>query len=296
MLEHATTSSRGSPLKNAFQRTDAADDGGSIGATPNVAPRTTGRPHSPHHLLPAWTQWVLVVAGLAVGESVLSSWWRDSRRVEEPTNRTNHGRGELTRASARVGGAATGYPVGTRQGWESLWHKTASSGVLGFVTQSLRRSNVVASPSNDAGEQRKSDLAQVDRDAMMALAYVLTGSREDAQDVVQNVLTRLTDECASWGRAKSRTRRRLNAASSEWVRRHSTQPDPYGRAEVMSALRGLPHRQRTAVVLRYYLDWDDRAIAEVLGCAPATVRTILSRTLARLRTELGGDNTEVRES
>ena len=146
---------------------------------------------------------------------------------------------------------------------------------------------------------------------MMALAYVLTGSQEDAQDVVQTVLARLagsdlghvtdmpaychravTNESASWGRVKVRTRRRVEALNSEWIRRHATQPDPYGRIEVMSALRALPLRQRSAVVLRYYLDWDDDAIAETLGCAPATVRSILSRALKKLRLELGNDDHE----
>lgn len=29
--------------------------------------------------MPSWAQWVLVVAGLAVGGSLLASWWRDLR-------------------------------------------------------------------------------------------------------------------------------------------------------------------------------------------------------------------------
>ena len=60
----------------------------------------------------------------------------------------------------------------------------------------------------------------------------------------------------------------------------------------MSALRSLSARQRAAVVLRYYLDWDDDSIAQTLACTPATVRSLLSRALKKMRTELTerGDN------
>lgn len=29
--------------------------------------------------MPEWAQWILVAAGLAVGCSLLASWWRDRR-------------------------------------------------------------------------------------------------------------------------------------------------------------------------------------------------------------------------
>ena len=50
----------------------------------------------------------------------------------------------------------------------------------------------------------------------------------------------------------------------------------------MSSL-GLSLRQRTAVVLRYFCDMDDTDIAEVLGCRPATVRSLVQRGLIQLR-------------
>lgn len=143
------------------------------------------------------------------------------------------------------------------------------------------------------------------REDLVALAYVLTGSQEEAQDVVHDVFVRLlridlagvadlrsyarravTNECASWGRRLTRNARRSRQLRSEWDRVLSTQPDPFGRIEVLSAMTTLSSRQRAAVVLRYYLGWDDAAIAETLNCAPTTVRSLISRALKKLRTEL----------
>jgi RNA polymerase sigma factor (sigma-70 family) len=55
------------------------------------------------------------------------------------------------------------------------------------------------------------------------------------------------------------------------------------RAAVAAALRQLPPRQRAVVVLRYWGDLTDTQIAAALGCSPGTVRSQLSRALAKLR-------------
>jgi RNA polymerase sigma factor (sigma-70 family) len=52
---------------------------------------------------------------------------------------------------------------------------------------------------------------------------------------------------------------------------------------VLDALGRLPYRQRAALVLRYYEDRPDHEIAEVLGCRPATVRSLVHRGLEALR-------------
>jgi RNA polymerase sigma factor (sigma-70 family) len=56
----------------------------------------------------------------------------------------------------------------------------------------------------------------------------------------------------------------------------------WGAFDVLSA------RQRVAVVLRYYHGFSDEEIAAELECPPATVRTLLSRALKRLRTRWEG--------
>ncbi len=68
-------------------------------------------------------------------------------------------------------------------------------------------------------------------------------------------------------------------------------PDHAGRhAErdaLLTELGKLPRRQRTVLVLRYYEGLSDHEIADVLGCAPGTIRGYASRALAALRVELG---------
>jgi RNA polymerase sigma factor (sigma-70 family) len=48
-------------------------------------------------------------------------------------------------------------------------------------------------------------------------------------------------------------------------------------------LATLPRRQRAVLVLRFYEDLDDDAVARVLSCSPSTVRSNAARGLAALR-------------
>ena len=61
------------------------------------------------------------------------------------------------------------------------------------------------------------------------------------------------------------------------------------RDELWTALERLPQRQRAAIVLRYYEDLSESRIAELLQCRPGTVKSLLSRGLEAMRTEIGGD-------
>ena len=55
------------------------------------------------------------------------------------------------------------------------------------------------------------------------------------------------------------------------------------------ALRRLPARQRTAIVLRYYLDLSETEVARQLGVPAGTVKSLVHRGLARLRARLGAE-------
>jgi len=54
----------------------------------------------------------------------------------------------------------------------------------------------------------------------------------------------------------------------------------------MSALAVLPPRQRAVIVLRYYEDLSEAQIAEALGCAPGTVKSLSFAAIGTLRRAL----------
>ena len=56
---------------------------------------------------------------------------------------------------------------------------------------------------------------------------------------------------------------------------------------VSDAVRRLPHRQRAAVVLRYYEDLPEAEIAAALGCSVGTVKSQLAKARAALARVLG---------
>lgn len=64
-------------------------------------------------------------------------------------------------------------------------------------------------------------------------------------------------------------------------------PEPGEALEQRQALAalvaGLAPRARTVLVLRYYEDLDDAAIAELMGVSESSVRATASRALASLR-------------
>lgn len=159
-------------------------------------------------------------------------------------------------------------------------------------------------PSSQEGAGANT-LEQAARSRLVSLAYLITGSFETAEDLVQDVMVKLVrvdlssvddvdayarravvNECATWGRTQSRTQRVERQLRVEARRLHANQADPFGHAELASALIGIPQSHREAIVLRYYLDWTDDQIADALECAPATVRSWLSRGLRALRHQL----------
>ena len=58
------------------------------------------------------------------------------------------------------------------------------------------------------------------------------------------------------------------------------------RLALLDALDVLPPRQRAAVILRYYHDYDYATTAQILGTTPTNVGAMLSRALDRLRIAL----------
>jgi RNA polymerase sigma factor (sigma-70 family) len=56
---------------------------------------------------------------------------------------------------------------------------------------------------------------------------------------------------------------------------------------IRRAVASLPHRQRAALVTRYYLDLSVEEAASLLGVTPGSLRVLSSRALTTLRRRLG---------
>jgi RNA polymerase sigma factor (sigma-70 family) len=57
--------------------------------------------------------------------------------------------------------------------------------------------------------------------------------------------------------------------------------------QVLDGIRALPDRQRTTLVLRYYLDLSEEEIATVMGVSRGTVKSTSARALTALGRILG---------
>ena len=59
------------------------------------------------------------------------------------------------------------------------------------------------------------------------------------------------------------------------------------RSAVVAALRGLPARQREALVLRYYADLPEAEIASAMGISRGAIKSHVFRAMSALRGVLG---------
>jgi RNA polymerase sigma-70 factor (sigma-E family) len=144
--------------------------------------------------------------------------------------------------------------------------------------------------------------------ALLRLAYVLTGNRADAEDAVQDALSRALprwETIRTTGNPDAYVRRMVVNAHTSWWRKFRKRESPVAdvfpappvdgvapddRDAVWRACLALPEPQRVAVVLRYYEQLEYGEIAALTGVAEGSVRSRVSRGLAALREALGEEN------
>ena len=136
------------------------------------------------------------------------------------------------------------------------------------------------------------------------LAYLLTGDRNLAEDLVQEAFLRMLGRFEYLRRPASFQaylhQTIVNLSRKHWRRRelerryaHREQileqhrildaPDVETRDELWAAVQSLPYRQRAAIVLRFYEDKSEHETAELLDCSPKAVRSLVGRAKESLR-------------
>ncbi|MFT4296964.1 MAG: SigE family RNA polymerase sigma factor [Micropruina sp.] len=131
-------------------------------------------------------------------------------------------------------------------------------------------------------------------------AYLLTGSQDLADELVQEALTRTyaawdrvrLDDATSYARrvlvnVSIDHRRRRRPIPVEWAAERPSGEWPQSRVddrdEVARMLATLTPKQRRIVVLRYFDDYTEAQTAECLGITVGAVKSACSRALAGLR-------------
>ena len=136
------------------------------------------------------------------------------------------------------------------------------------------------------------------------------GDQSVAEELAQDAVARV---CQHWSRVEHMANRRawlnrvaFNLATS-WFRRRAAERrarwrhGPTGTAlpavdsatvvAVRQAIIRLPERQRSALVLRHLADLPVAEVAEVMGCAPGTVKALTHQAATTLRRQFADHHT-----
>lgn len=139
------------------------------------------------------------------------------------------------------------------------------------------------------------------------VAYLLCGHRERAEDAVADAFVKVwrawergdvrhprayvrravVNQVNSRFRRLALERREVERRSGDDRGDRSAFDDVADADEIAGALARLSARQRTAIVLRYYLDLSEADTAETMGVSVGTVKSSVSRGIERLRSLVG---------
>ncbi|MEU7777214.1 SigE family RNA polymerase sigma factor [Micromonospora parva] len=170
----------------------------------------------------------------------------------------------------------------------------------GVVTGNQSRRGLMA-----AGDEHFREFVDTRYMDLLRVAYHLTGSAQDAEDLVQAALVKVMRR---WRRVEDPMaylrRVMINQHISSWRRyrvhelvttilpERSTRDMTDAVAErhaLYAAMRALTPRTRAVIVLRYVVDLPEAEVAATLGCSVGSVKSRASRGLARLRLALAAD-------
>jgi RNA polymerase sigma-70 factor (sigma-E family) len=176
----------------------------------------------------------------------------------------------------------------------------------------------------DRAQNAAAVIVAVDRDTLVArlfdeegaalvrLARLFTDDRNAAEDLVQEAFIRLhktahrirsQDKAAPYLRsvvinlARDHNRRGLVSLRHQEAVPEGAAPDApedqllldEEQTLLLDEVRALSPRQRDCILLRFYLEYSEREIADVLSISPNSVKTHCRRGLASLRKTIGGE-------
>ena len=238
---------------------------------------------------------------------------RGSRTADTVASGATKGQGHADLASERWNVHTKCNPLGpirvlVAEGWCEPMQTMANHGVPDVSVMQQR---------GDARDADFSAYMAARQPALLRTAYLLTGDRHGAEDLVQQTLAKLY---VAWSKVQSQDsldgyarRIMMNEHNSLWRRAWKrrevvtdTIPErgPGGGSEPLGAyptrqadpayddgtrgalwafVQTLPRKQRAVVVLRYYEELSEAETADVLGISVGTVKSQASRALAALR-------------
>jgi RNA polymerase sigma-70 factor (sigma-E family) len=147
--------------------------------------------------------------------------------------------------------------------------------------------------------------------SLMRTAYLLVGTREAAEDLVQSALEKtyprwsrvrrmdtpeayvrrivVNNAHAAWRSAKRLPTVTMPSAPDTTATSGDHADDVTLRDSLLSALDALPHGMRTIVVLRYWEELSVQEVADLQRCSAGNVKSQASRGLERLRELMTAD-------
>ncbi len=153
-------------------------------------------------------------------------------------------------------------------------------------------------------------LVEADLPAMVRLAAVVSGNAADAEDIVQEALTKVlqslrrfdesrpfrpwfativANQARNWKRSRGRQLRLVQRIALQahlperFVEEIVLEADEGSR--VVAALQSLDRHDREVLALRFLVGLSERESADALGIAVGTVKSRTSRALERMRTQ-----------
>ena len=155
-----------------------------------------------------------------------------------------------------------------------------------------------------AAEREFREYVAARQGALFRAALLLTGHREDAEDLLQTALAKLAwrwrrvaatgspdgyvrrilyNQRVSWWRSRASRREYLVDSVPDFAHADDPASSAVLRLAVAKALGRLTAKQRAVIVLRFFEDLPEAEVATILGCSIGTVRSQTHRTLERLR-------------